>query len=184
MFMMGGGTAVPQHLAQLPLMHQQAGMPLIAPTSAAGNRFPATSPFMQHMIQLQQMQMLQQQQQQHQPREAAGLPHKAAGWEAATAQQRMAQQVFQHRAMYPMMPGQVASESTHGDPRHAEQGQMQVHLVPADADAASSGKPHRLITLVNGRRMHVCSVCKKMFGWSSNLRRHMRVHTGEGLAEV
>lgn len=181
LYMMGGGAnaAMPQHVAQLPMMHQQAGMPLIAPTSAAGNRFPATSPFMQHMIQLQQMQMFQQQQQQQQ-REAAGLQHKAAGWEAATAQQRMAQQAFHHRAMYPMMPGPAASGPTHGDPRHAEQGQMQVHMVPADADAASSGKPHRLITLVNGRRMHVCSVCKKMFGWSSNLRRHMRVHTGEG----
>lgn len=51
-------------------------------------------------------------------------------------------------------------------------------LMVADEREASTGRPHRLVAQVDGRRMHVCSVCKKMFGWSSNLRRHMRVHTG------
>lgn len=30
----------------------------------------------------------------------------------------------------------------------------------------------------DGRKFHMCPVCGKEFGWSSNLRRHLRVHTG------
>ena len=188
MYMMGGGkvaSSLGQQMLNMPMLmqqqHQQPGQqqqqqqqrqPGGAATTGDSHPMGAAAPFLQQLMQMQQFQ--QQQLQQQQQRQAAGMTmaNAGAGHPAFSATLQPATQPQGDH--FPLPAGYAAAPDTsnHGDGDAAGQ------LVPADADAASSGRPHRLITLVNGRRMHVCSVCKKMFGWSSNLRRHMRVHTG------